>query len=169
MPDIRHVVEIDANAEQIYMLVATGKGFTRWWAEDIVIDATEGIADVGFYNRTTVYRLHPERMKAPRKAEWVCVSPSEWGGTKLIFDINPGDGGSILYFSHAYWKQESELFVRCNTIWGELMFRLKAAAEGKMPGPLFSTGGLVYPPAGEPRRPSTTAPAPPTGSPAKKR
>lgn len=44
---------------------------------------------------------------------------------------------SLLRFSHAGWQAETEYFVSCNTTWGELMFRLKAAAEGKNPGPLF--------------------------------
>ncbi len=37
-----------------------------------------------------------------------------------------------------------DYFVSCNTTWGELMFRLNAAAEGKTPGPLFSAIGLAY-------------------------
>jgi len=35
-------------------------------------------------------------------------------------------------------------FISCNTTWGELMYRLKAAAEGKTVAPLFSATGLAY-------------------------
>jgi len=31
-----------------------------------------------------------------------------------------------------------------DTIWGGLMFRIKGAAEGKRPGPLFQKNALVY-------------------------
>jgi hypothetical protein len=42
-----------------------------------------------------------------------------------------------LRFRHADWKERTEFFVTCNTAWGALMYRLKAAAEGRNPGPLF--------------------------------
>jgi hypothetical protein len=39
---------------------------------------------------------------------------------------------------------EKDYFSSCNTTWAELMFRLKAAAEGKLRGPLFGAGELAY-------------------------
>jgi hypothetical protein len=42
------------------------------------------------------------------------------------------------------WRAETDYFVACTTTWGELMFRLKATAEGKTPGPLFSATGMAY-------------------------
>jgi hypothetical protein len=50
----------------------------------------------------------------------------------------------VLRFSHADWAQASEFFTSCNTTWGELMYRLKFAAEGKNPGPLFRANSLAY-------------------------
>lgn len=47
-------------------------------------------------------------------------------------------------FAHADWKAETDYFASCNTTWGELMYRLKAAAEGKTPRPLFSMVGMAY-------------------------
>jgi hypothetical protein len=47
-------------------------------------------------------------------------------------------------FTRADWKEETDYFVSCTTTWGELMFRLKAAAEGKAPGPLFTADGMAY-------------------------
>jgi hypothetical protein len=35
-------------------------------------------------------------------------------------------------------------FVACTVTWGELTYRLKATAEGKAPGPLFSAAGMAY-------------------------
>jgi hypothetical protein len=46
--------------------------------------------------------------------------------------------------SHADWQAETDYFTMCTTTWGELMYRLKAAAEGKSPGPLFSATALAY-------------------------
>jgi hypothetical protein len=50
----------------------------------------------------------------------------------------------VLDFFHAQWRSETPYFTSCNTTWGELMFRLKAAAEGKPRGPLFRRSALAY-------------------------
>jgi hypothetical protein len=42
------------------------------------------------------------------------------------------------------WRSETDYFLNCNTTWGELMYRLKSAAEGKPRGPLFLASDLAY-------------------------
>jgi hypothetical protein len=49
-----------------------------------------------------------------------------------------------LRFTHGGWRSETDYFLNCNTTWGELMYRLKAAAEGKPRGPLFLASDLAY-------------------------
>jgi hypothetical protein len=49
-----------------------------------------------------------------------------------------------LHFTHGGWRSESAYFISCNTTWGELMYRLKAVAEGKSPGPLFRAADIAY-------------------------
>lgn len=68
----------------------------------------------------------------------------EWDGTRMVFALKEDQGKTTVRFAHADWKAETDYFVSCNTTWGELMFRLKAAAEGKAPGPLFSMDGMAY-------------------------
>lgn len=68
----------------------------------------------------------------------------EWDGTRIVFALKEDQGKTTVRFAHADWKAETDSFVSCNTTWGELMFRLKAAAEGKAPGPLFSMDGMAY-------------------------
>jgi hypothetical protein len=142
MPDIKHSISIAAPAERVYPLVASVKGFTQWWAEDVT-DNSNGTVELGFFNRATVYRLAPIRMKASL-VEWQCENGQEWSGTSLIFEMTAQGGNTLLRFTHADWKSETEYFVSCNTVWGELMFRLKAAAEGKTPGPLFTASAMAY-------------------------
>jgi len=38
----------------------------------------------------------------------------------------------------------TDYFTSRKTTWGDLMFRLKAAGEGRGTGPLFLRGGLAY-------------------------
>ena len=63
---------------------------------------------------------------------------------KTFGELAPDGGNTLLRFTHADWQAETDYFVSCTTVWGELMFRIKAAAEGQTPGPLFVAAGLAY-------------------------
>jgi hypothetical protein len=68
----------------------------------------------------------------------------EWAGTRLIFTLELLPSGTVVRFTHAGWASETDYFVSCNTTWGALMMRLKAAGEGKPGGPLFLKDGMEY-------------------------
>lgn len=146
MATIRHSILIDASPERIFPFVSSGRGFKQWWAADVTEDVPRDLVTLGFFSRTTVYTLHPARILRPTLAEWECQSgEEEWNGTNLLFDLLPQEETRTqLRFSHLDWRAETEYFVACTTTWGELMFRLKAAAEGKAPGPLFSATGMAH-------------------------
>ena len=142
MPDIRHAIQISAMPKDVFPLVSTGPGWAQWWAADVTDEA--GTLEVGFFNRQTLYRMRALVDEAPTRSQWFCETGAEWTGTRLLFHLNPADRGTLLRFTHADWRAETDYFVSCNTTWGELMFRLKAAAEGKSHGPLFLASGMAY-------------------------
>jgi hypothetical protein len=135
MADLRHRLQISASPEEVYPLVASAQGFRQWWAADITEPA--GRIELGFFNRATVYRLRSQSSYAPVEAEFLCETGAEWSGTRLIFHLETAGSGTLVRFTHAGWPADTDYFVSCNTVWGELMFRLKAAAEGRPRGPLF--------------------------------
>jgi quinol monooxygenase YgiN/uncharacterized protein YndB with AHSA1/START domain len=140
--DIRHSIQIAAKPEAVYPLVATGEGFKQWWAADVT--EAGGAVELGFFNRSTVHRLRLAESRPPLHAEWVCETGNEWSGTRIGFRLEARGAETQLHFTHAGWRSESDYFINCTTTWGELMYRLKAAAEGKPKGPLFLLGGLAY-------------------------
>ena len=142
MADIQHAIQIAAAPEKVYPLVTTAQGFMHWWAEDSA-DA-DVVVELGFFNRTTIYRLRLQADQPPVHADWFCESGKEWSGTHIVFNLESRGASTFLRFAHAGWQSETEYFVNCNTTWGELMFRLKAAAEGKSRGPLFLAAELAY-------------------------
>lgn len=144
MVDIKHMIQIAAPPQLVHPFVATAEGFTRWWAADVTEDKATRHVELGFFNRSTLYGLHPEKISAPLVAHWLCQTGKEWRGTRLLFDLAEQKGQTLFRFTHAGWQAETDYFTSCNTTWGELMFRLKAAAEGKNPVPLFSPTGLAY-------------------------
>ena len=144
MPDIKHSIQIDAAPQVVHPLVASANGFSQWWAADVIEDKTSGNVELGFFNRATVYGVHPIQIAPPRQAHWLCQTGKEWIGTRLLFDLAEQNGKTLLRFTHADWHAETDYLIACTTTWGELMFRIKAAAEGKTPGPLFSKTGMAY-------------------------
>lgn len=100
--------------------------------------------DVGFFNGQTVYRLKLQGRPSIERTEWLCETGAEWSGTRLIFVLEPRGAATLVRFSHAGWKAQIDYFVSCTTVWGEVMFRLTAEAEGKPRGPLFTRDGMGY-------------------------
>jgi len=142
MADILHSIQISAPQETIYKLISTADGLSKWWAADVT--ETGGFVELGFFKRQTVYRLRPDLNQPHDRFEWFCESGKEWSGTALIFRLEAAGAGTLVRFTHAGWQFASDYFVSCTTIWGELMFRLKSAAEGKPRGPLFLADSLAY-------------------------
>ena len=70
MADIRHAIQIAAAPEAVYPLVASAAGFGQWWAADI--RETADSVELGFFNRSTVYRLRLTAAQTPSAAEWLC-------------------------------------------------------------------------------------------------
>lgn len=143
MADITHLIRIAAPAATLQALVATPAGLARWWAEDVE-SSDPRHAQLGFFNRSTVYALRLERDDDTQTAVWTCESGHEWAGTRLEFVLAPTGRETTLRFTHAAWAAPTDYFHSCNTVWGELMFRLKGEAEGRALGPLFSRAAMSY-------------------------
>jgi hypothetical protein len=141
MPDLTHSIDIDSDPKSVFPLLAAASGLAQWWAEDAA-EVSGGI-ELGFFDRSTMYRLRSHTLVRPVSALWHCETGKEWAGTRLIFLLTGRGGKTALHFTHADWRAATEYFVACNTAWGALMFRLKSAAEGHAPGPLFTRQGLA--------------------------
>jgi hypothetical protein len=59
----------------------------------------------------------------------------EWSGTTLTWRIERDGDGITLRFTHGGWKAMAPFCASCNSMWGQLMFRLKGFVEGRHPGP----------------------------------
>ncbi|MGH7531728.1 MAG: SRPBCC family protein [Gemmatimonadales bacterium] len=144
MPEIRHQVQIAATPKTIYPLISSAEGFGRWWAADVRRAGTAGtVVELGFFGRGTVFRLRPQTFLAPNQTSWQCESGEEWAGTSITFVTGPHATGSVLRLTHGGWAAESDLFIAANTTWGALLHRLRAVAEGRELGPLFTVDTLA--------------------------
>ena len=137
MPEIRHLISIEAPPQKVYAALATSAGLASWWTADSTADGTVGgKAEFGFDHRSVIYRMAIETLDSNRQVVWTCRGGNpEWVGTTLTWTIEPSDGGSLLRFTQSGWRDMTDMVATCNSTWGELMYRLKASAEGKNPGP----------------------------------
>lgn len=144
MADLQHLVVTSATPAAVYPLIARGTGFAQWWAADVWggTDPPDTVA-LGFFSRQTVYQLRIASHAPRKKIVWKCETGREWADTTLEFELEKRTRSTLVHLTHRGWREETEYFRQCNTTWGELLFRLKAAAEGGKPGPLFTLDGLA--------------------------
>ncbi len=137
MADIKHQIDIEARPEAVYSALATQAGLRSWWTADAVADeAVGGKAEFGFDKRSIVFRMRIERLEPGKRVVWSCHGDHpEWAGTTLAWSLDRENGRTILRLTHGGWKAVSDFCATCNSTWGELMWRLKAALEGHNPGP----------------------------------
>jgi uncharacterized protein YndB with AHSA1/START domain len=142
MADILHEVFVDAPPESVYRALTEQTELARWWTDDVKAEPREGsVARFGFGNGATVFNMHIDDLKPNRRVKWTCHSDTspEWEGTHLDWELEPGgDGSTTVRFTHADWPSTDGQYSQCNTVWGALMWRLKAAAEGQPMGPFFA-------------------------------
>lgn len=139
MAEIKHQIPIKAAPEKVYAALATQNGLRGWWTADTVAaEKAGGKAQFGFDRRGTVFRMNIDLLEPGRRVIWSCRGDDpQWNGTVLRWELTPQDGSTILRFRHSGWRSMNDYCASCNSTWGELMYRLKAYAEGKNPGPYW--------------------------------
>jgi uncharacterized protein YndB with AHSA1/START domain len=140
MVDLHHHVEIKAPAAIVFDAIATTKGNRGWWTADSNVDnKIGGKAEFGFSNRGMVFHMTIDMRTANKELAMSCSGDhEEWTGTKLIWRSEEKDGFTILHFTHAGWRNATDFCASCNSMWGNLMFRLKAFAETGKPSPQWT-------------------------------
>jgi uncharacterized protein YndB with AHSA1/START domain len=140
MLDLKHEVSIDATPDKVYAAVATQKGMRNWWTADTTMEEkVGGKAEFGFNKRGMVFRMSIRNLDSGKQVVMECHGDhSEWKGTTLAWRIHGSDGKSVLHFTHRGWKEVTDFYAGCNSMWGNLMFRLEGYVEGGNPGPQWA-------------------------------
>jgi uncharacterized protein YndB with AHSA1/START domain len=137
MADLKHQVPIDASPAKVYAAIATQKGMQGWWTADTEIDEKAGgTAEFGFDKRGMVFRMKIQKLEPGKTVSMTCHGDHpEWDGTTLTWTIEQPGGSSVLHFNHTGWKSVTDFCASCNSMWGNLMYRLKDLVEGNSRGP----------------------------------
>ena len=140
MAELRHQIAIAAEPQCVYVALTTEAGLRGWWTVDAKTDGkVGGQAEFGFDKRRVVFRMKIEKLEPGKAVVWSCHGDQpEWNSTTLTWDLAKNDKGTTVRFTHSGWKAVTEMYVICNSSWGELMYRLKNYVEGRNPGPHWS-------------------------------
>jgi uncharacterized protein YndB with AHSA1/START domain len=130
MVDIKHYITIKKPASVVYKAVTEQQGLASWWTTDTIAKA-----EIGFINEFRFGDRYHDKMKIinlvpGKKVLWECIyGHEEWLGTKLIFDLEAKENHTILRFSHGNWREVTDFYAICNTIWGQFLHSLKDYCE----------------------------------------
>jgi uncharacterized protein YndB with AHSA1/START domain len=140
MADLKHIVPINAPPEKVYAAVATQAGMRSWWTADTRMEeSVGGKAEFGFEKGQVVFHMTIDRLDPAQCVVMRCHGDHpEWNNTTLSWDLvksESDEGPTMLRFTHSGWREFTDYCIGCNSMWGNLMFRLKDAAEGNGRGP----------------------------------
>lgn len=130
MADIHHQVGIKASAEDVYELLTTDDGLSRWWTYDVT-----GAGDVG---SVIAFRFNgggPDfevtQLEPNERVVWKHsgTMPEAWMGTEISFFIRQEADQTFLRFTHSNWKEPSDFMGHCSTKWAVFLLSLKDVLE----------------------------------------
>jgi len=134
MPDILHLLPIEAAPRKIFEALSTAEGVRAWWTRDA--DLGTKVGDHGEfrfpkYGPHAITRVTIETLDAPRRVEWTCTSSfyTEWQGTTISFGLKPSDGRTLLFFTHCGYPRADETFALFNMGWAYYLVSLKRYVE----------------------------------------
>jgi uncharacterized protein YndB with AHSA1/START domain len=143
MADSLHEITIESPIQVVFDAWSTPQGLASWWTADCHIAGERGEVNVfGFSGRSVLFHFHVDEQVSPCRVQWTGIEgpnmPDEWVGTTIDVQlIEEGEKRTRVRFSHRDWRSLEGSYRLCNTTWGELMYRLRDACEGRGTGPLF--------------------------------
>ena len=140
MSTLSHSVPVNASPDKIYAAVATQAGMQGWWTQDTKMTPKVGSkAEFGFDDRKMVFRMTIDEMTPNRSIRMSCSGDHpDWQGTTLEWVIEPTAQVAELRFYQRGVRDITPFMAGCNSMWGSLMFRLKAFVETGKPSPQWT-------------------------------
>jgi uncharacterized protein YndB with AHSA1/START domain len=140
MADIRLQIAIAAAPEKILAALTSREGLRGWWTEDATAaDEAGAVAEFGFFNRATVFRMRVDEL-APTRVRWSCIGgPDEWIGTQVSFELDPAPAGATtVRFVHSGWRAEDGMYPSATSTWLQIMPHLRRHVESGARQPYFT-------------------------------
>jgi uncharacterized protein YndB with AHSA1/START domain len=130
---------VEAPPDRVFEAVATHTGVTGWWSERSAGPAGGGSTlSVSFPDAPITFDFDVAEEQPGRRVVWHCVAgPPEWIGTDVSFDVESGDDGVTVLFTHDRWTTTEQSFPFIAYSWAQILPRLKHLAETGERNPFF--------------------------------
>jgi uncharacterized protein YndB with AHSA1/START domain len=130
MIEIKHRVGISGSAQEIFQLLTTDAGLSKWWTTD-----THGAGGPGSVIAFRFGDAGPDfeviELVANRKVVWRHSGemPAAWMGSEISFLLEETEKQTFVNFRHYNWYQSDEFLAHCSTKWGIFMMSIKSCIE----------------------------------------
>jgi uncharacterized protein YndB with AHSA1/START domain len=130
MPNIRHLIVIDASPGSVYQAVTTREGFAAWWTTEVDVKAGEEDKLRLYFGPDYFKELRQVEVLANRRVVWkITQAHPQWMKTELVFNIRPDGKSTQLFFEHNGWKDYTDLYSQCSYDWSIFLRSLKSYVE----------------------------------------
>ncbi len=128
MPNIRHLIVIDASPGTVYSAVTSQGGFAAWWTTEV--SAGEGSNLRLHFGPDYFKELRQVETLANRRAVFKVVQGHpQWLKTEIVFNLRPDGKSTQLFFEHNGWKDYTDLYSQCSYDWSIFLRSLKLYCE----------------------------------------
>lgn len=131
---------VDAEPKVVYDALSTSEGVNGWWSGHT--EGPEGVGStmkVAFPDAPMTFDFEVSEEAPGERVSWRCLAgPPEWTGTDIRFDVETGDEGTSVLFSHDGWATTDESFPFIAYSWAQILPRLKKLSETGQADPFFS-------------------------------
>lgn len=130
MPDIRHLLRINASTEKVYNAITTQEGLSGWWCPDTMAKPEEDSVARFTFGPEYFKEMKITELKPAKRVKWFCLAAyEEWIGTTITFELQSSGKSTTLAFQHDNWKKYTEEFAACSYHWAMFLRSLRLLCE----------------------------------------
>jgi uncharacterized protein YndB with AHSA1/START domain len=133
MPDIHHLLRIQAPREKVFAALTTAEGIRNWWTREAELDAhVGGIGEFRFYGGKSVTKVRIDALEPGERVAWTTLStdaPGGWSGTTIAFALKADGDDTVLALAHCGFREANEGFALVSTGWAYYLVSLQQYLE----------------------------------------
>jgi uncharacterized protein YndB with AHSA1/START domain len=133
VPDILHLVRIQASPERVYDALTTPEGIRNWWTRDSDLDVrVGGEGEFRFYGGKTITQIRIDELRPHARVSWTVTAsgaPGGWAGTTIAFELRPTGDVTVLAFRHRGFAEANDGYALVNTGWAYYLVSLQQYLE----------------------------------------
>lgn len=133
MPDIAQELAIEASPEAVFQAITRPDEITRWWANQVVAEATVGsLAELRFDNGE-VMTMEIIDLAVGKKVSWLVRQAPQyahlWEGTTITWDLARASTGTRVRFGQHGFAVVNDGYEQTRTGWDYFLGSLKSYLE----------------------------------------